>query len=49
MRRIAMILHTNGLEYDDRIRKEMLTIKSLYPDVYFKIFAIIDSKQEKSE
>ena len=44
-----MILHTNGLEYDDRIRKEMLTIKSLYPDVYFKIFAIIDSKQGKSE
>lgn len=49
MKRIAMILHTNGLEYDDRIRKEMLSVKLLYPDVYFKIFAIIDNKQEKSE
>lgn len=37
-----MILHTNGIEYDDRIRKEMLTVMKLYPDIKFKIFAIID-------
>ena len=49
MKKIAMILHTNGLEYDDRIRKEMLTLKQLYPDVYFKIFAIIDNKHDICE
>lgn len=37
-----MILHTNGIEYDDRIRKEMLTVMKLYPDIKFKIFAMID-------
>ena len=31
MRKIAMILHTNGIEYDDRIRKEMLTVMKIYP------------------
>ena len=40
--KIAMILHTNGIEYDDRIRKEMLTVMKFYPNIKFKIFAIID-------
>ena len=42
MRKIAMILSTNGIQYDDRIRKEMLSVMSIYPDVKFKIFAMID-------
>ena len=46
MKKIAMILHTNGIEYDDRIRKEMLTVIKLFPDVKFKIFAIIDGDSD---
>ena len=49
MKRIAMILRTNGLLYDDRIRKEILTVKRLYPNIEFAIFAIIDSKHAESE
>lgn len=49
MKKIAMILHTTGIEYDDRIRKEMLTMMNLFPDIKFKIFAIIDGKQDKEE
>lgn len=36
--RIAYILLTNGLEYDDRIRKEMFSMRELLNDVEFKIF-----------
>lgn len=36
--KIAYILMTNGLEYDDRIRKEMVTISHIM-DVEFKVFA----------
>ena len=36
--KIAYLLLTNGLEYDDRIRKEMITMRSL-ANVEFKIFA----------
>ena len=43
-----MILRTNGIEYDDRIRKEMLTIMKLYPDISFKIFVIFNDKQQES-
>lgn len=49
MRKIAMILHTNGIEYDDRIRKEMLTVMKLYPDIQFKIFAIISGDATRKE
>ena len=48
-KKIAMILHTNGLEYDDRIRKEMETVMKLFPEIKFKIFAIIDGKHDKCE
>lgn len=44
-----MILHTNGIEYDDRIRKEMLTVMKLYPDIQFKIFAIICGDATREE
>ena len=49
MKKIAMILHTDGIEYDDRIRKEMLTVMKLYPDIKFKIFAIIDGDTNVEE
>lgn len=42
-----MILHTNGIEYDDRIRKEILTVMKLHPDIKFKIFAILDNKMDE--
>lgn len=47
--KIALVLSTNGLDYDDRIRKEMLSIMELFPNFTFKIFAIIDGKNEHSE
>lgn len=36
--KIAYIMLTNGLEYDDRIRKEMFSMRELLGDVEFKIF-----------
>ena len=36
--KIAYILLTNGLEYDDRIRKEMFSMKELLGEVEFKVF-----------
>lgn len=46
--RVAMVLNTDGLEYDDRIRKEILTIQSNCPYISFKIFAIVpDNRAEE--
>lgn len=46
--RIALVIKTEGLEYDDRVRKEILTIEELYPNVKFKIFAMLpDNKEEE--
>lgn len=44
---VAMILYTSGLEYDDRIRKEILTLQKNLPQVKFKIFAIVPENKEK--
>lgn len=46
--KIAVILYTQGLDYDDRIRKEILSIMKLYPNISFKIFAI-DPKNREEE
>ena len=46
--KIALVLYTHGLDYDDRIRKEMLSIKSLYPNVDFKIFAVEPQNREET-
>ena len=40
MKKIAILLYTNGLEYDDRIRKEVLSICKEVEDVKVKIFAL---------
>lgn len=45
---IALVLYTPGLDYDDRIRKEILTIQNLYPNVKFKIFAVEPKNREES-
>ncbi len=39
-KKIAMVLYTQGLEYDDRIRKEILSITGRHPEVTFEIFAV---------
>lgn len=46
--KIALVLYTDGLDYDDRVRKEILTIRKLYPNVSFKIFAIDLKNREES-
>ena len=48
MKRVALILYTSGLDYDDRIRKEILTIQSLFSEVQFKIFAVVPENKEES-
>lgn len=35
-----MVLYTQGLEYDDRIRKEILSITGRHPEITFEIFAV---------
>lgn len=44
--RIALVIKTDGLEYDDRVRKEILTIKKLYPNIYFKVFCMLPDNKE---
>ena len=45
--KIALVLYTHGLDYDDRIRKEMLSVKALYPNVSFKVFAVEPKNREE--
>lgn len=46
--KIALVLYTQGIDYDDRIRKEMLSIMGMYPNVEFKIFAVEPNNREES-
>lgn len=46
--KIALVLYTSGLDYDDRIRKEILTIQKCYPNIKFKIFAVDSNNREES-
>ena len=45
--RVALLLYTQGLDYDDRIRKEILTIQALYSNVKFEIFAVEAKNREE--
>lgn len=45
--KIALVLYTHGLDYDDRIRKEMLSVMALYPNVSFKVFAVEPKNREE--
>lgn len=47
MNKIALVIKTEGLEYDDRIRKEIISIRKLFPDIQFKIFAMLEENQIK--
>lgn len=47
--KIALVISTDGLEYDDRVRKEILSIQKLFPNVSFKIFAIIGGKENNKK
>ena len=40
--KIALVVYTSGLDYDDRIRKEIVSIQGLYPNIEFNIFALYD-------
>lgn len=44
--KIAIILYTAGLEYDDRIRKEIQSLMALEERLYFKIFALLPENRE---
>lgn len=46
--KIALVLYTRGIDYDDRVRKEVLTIQKLYPNVTFKIFAVEAKNREET-
>lgn len=46
-KKMAFILWTNGLEYDDRIRKEIRTIQSV-SDIDITIFAVHGDNREES-
>ena len=46
--RIALVLYTRGIDYDDRVRKEVLTIQKLFPNVSFKIFAVEVKNREET-
>lgn len=46
--KVAMILYTQGLEYDDRIRKEILSLQKGIPNLEFTIFAVVPENKEKS-
>lgn len=39
--RIALVIKTAGLQYDDRVRKEILSVQKLFPNIRFKIFVML--------
>lgn len=45
--KVALCLYTQGIDYDDRIRKEILSIQKLYSNVSFKIFAVEPENREE--
>ncbi len=47
--KVAIIRKVNNLENDDRIRKEVTSLTSLFPNVSFKVFVMLDDKNEESE
>lgn len=44
--KIALAIMTSGLEYEDRVRKEIHSILKVYPNVEFKIFAALPENKE---
>lgn len=46
-KKIALVIKTEGLEYDDRVRKEILSVQQLCPEVSFSIFAMLPGNREE--
>lgn len=44
--KIAIVIKTSGLEYDDRVRKEILSVQKIFPYIQFKIFAMLPDNKE---
>lgn len=47
--KIALVAYTQGLDYDDRIRKEVLSVQKLFPNISFKLFALQFNNAEHRE
>ncbi len=45
-KKIALVIKTEGLEFDDRVRKEILSVQRLFPNIKFKIFAMLPDNKE---
>lgn len=45
---MALVIKTNGLEYDDRVRKEVLSVQKLFPEVRFTIYVMLPDNKESS-
>lgn len=44
--KIALVIKTDGLEYDDRVRKEIMSIQDIFPHIHFKIFAMLPDNKK---
>lgn len=45
--KVALILYTSGLQYDDRIRKEILSLCKFDKNLEFEIFAVVPQNVEE--
>ncbi len=45
--KVAILRKTTSLENDDRVRKEVASLTSLFPNVYFKAFLMRNDNQEE--
>lgn len=45
--KVALILYTSGLQYDDRIRKEILSLYKFDKNLEFEIFAVVPQNVEE--
>ena len=46
-KKVALILYTSGLQYDDRIRKEILSLCKFDKNIEFEIFAVVPQNVEE--
>lgn len=45
-KKIALVIKTAGLDYDDRVRKEILSVQKLFSNIKFKIFVMYPENKE---
>lgn len=46
-KKIALVLRTGDLEYDDRVRKEIISIQAMFSNITFKVFVLYDDNIAK--